>query len=170
MQTDDNRLSQKGSRIGELSDAWTIAQAREAVADALILQPKIRAADLAEAMLNNAYDFQPELNGLLARNFYIAACHAERRRQSAAARAQLLLPGFDHLPLRITVAKGRRIALLSANREGVRAYYWALMKRHTERKRRDPRIIEAKKLLDVMTKRAHADKRITVREVVLLDG
>ncbi len=79
------------------------------------------------------------------------------------------LPGFDHLPVRITVAKGHRPLLLDANREGVRAYFWALMKKYSERKRKDPRIVEAKKLLDLMTNRAHTEKGITVREVLLLE-
>jgi hypothetical protein len=169
MQSQTSRPSQKGDRIGRLSDGDPFAMARAAVADALILMPKIRAVDLAEALLNDSLEFQADLNELLARNFYIAACNAERRRQAAANRVQSQLPGFEHLPLRIPVAKGKRIDLLKANREGVRSYYWSLMKKHSDRKRNDPQIIEAKALLDEMTKAARGNKRITVQEVFVLD-
>ncbi len=110
------------------------------------------------------------LSGFLVRNFYVNAIQAERRRQSAAtAKAQPMLPGFEHLPARIAIA-GKRVALLTANFSTIKAYYWSLMKKHTERKRNDPKIIEAKRLLDEMTKRAPNDKGITVREVLLMDA
>jgi hypothetical protein len=169
MQTKLNRPLQKSDMIGQSSDGGAIFMAQRAVDDALILMPKIRAADLAEALLNQSFDFQRDLNEILARNFYIAACNTVRRKQAAEARAQLRLPGFEHLPVKISVADGKRIRLLSANREGVRAYYWSLMKKHSDRKRSDPQIIEAKALLDEMTKRARTEKGITVREVVLID-
>lgn len=169
MQDKTSRPLQKSYKIGQLSDADTILLARQAVTDALILMPKIRAADLAEALLNNSYDFQPALNEILARNFYIAAANTQRREQAASNRAQLRLPGLEHLPLKIPVANGKRIRLLNANREGVRAYYWSLMKKHSDRKRSDPQIIEAKALLNEMTRAARKDKGITVREVLLLD-
>jgi hypothetical protein len=124
---------------------------------------------LAEAMLNESFEFQAELNEILARNFYISACHAARKAQSAAARAQLLLPGFEHLPLKVPGLQGKRIALLDANFRRLRDYYRSLTKGHDARKKNDPRVIETKALMEKMRKRSRTEKGITVRQVLLLE-
>lgn len=166
--TELSRPSQKGYISGRSSDAGAIALAQEAIEQALILHPKIPAAQLADVLIEErGAEVAAQLGTALSRIFYTRGLLSARRKESAANRKQLLLPGFEHLPLKITVANGKRIRLLSANREGVRSYYWSLMKKHSERKRNDPKIIEAKALLDEMTKRARTEKGITVREVIL---
>ncbi len=169
MQDDPNRLSQKSDTSAQLSREDLLSLARSAVADALILMPKIRAADLAEALLNNRLDFQPALNDLLAREYYVHLCYAERLRQALANRAQLLLPGFEHLPLKVKGPKGKLLPLLDANYTCVRAYYRSLTTGHDARKNNDPRVKECKALLEKMARRCRTEKRITVREVVLID-
>lgn len=170
MQNESNRLWLERNTSAPPSQDDPFVLGRAAVKDAMILRPKIRAADLAEALLNNSFEFQPSLNDLLARNFYIAAFNVEKRKQAAAARAQRVLPGFEHLPLRVPNSKGKQRPLLEANYTRVRAYYRSLTTGHDKRKRDDPRVIEAKALMEKMRKRSRREKGITVREVVLIDG
>ena len=171
MQSKSNRPSQKGDTIGRLSGDEIFARVQELVAQGLITNPNMPAIQLAGMLVEEADpELSANLSGFLVRNFYVNAIQAERRRQSAAtAKAQPMLPGFEHLPARIAIG-GKRVALLTANFSTIKAYYWSLMKKHTERKRNDPKIIEAKRLLDEMTKRAPNDKGITVREVLLMDA
>jgi hypothetical protein len=87
--------------------------------------------------------------------------------QFIAGRAQLRLPGFEHLPQRITGFGGKRIRLLNANYTGVRAYFRSLMRDHKARLRNDPKVKEAKALMEQLRKRARTDRRFTVRELFL---
>ena len=169
MQIDSSRPLQESYTIAPPSEDDPFVLGRAAVANALILHPKIRAVDLAELLLNESLAFQRDLNDELARNFYIAAYNLEKRKQAAAVRAQLALPGFAHLPLKIPSAKGTPMRLLDANFFRLRDYYRSLTKRHDKRKKNDPRVKEAKALMEKMQKRTRTEKGITVREVLLID-
>lgn len=172
MQADSNRPLRKSYTSAQPSRDDPFTLARAAVADALILNPTIGPAAMADVLLNESPEFQQELMDMLARNFYISAWHAAKRLQAAAARAPRLLPGFEHLPLKVPGAKtkeGKQLLLLDANYTRVRAYYRSLTTGHDARKKNDPRVIEAKALLEKMRKRSRKDKGITVREVVLID-
>ena len=52
---------------------------------------------------------------------------------------------------------------------GVRAYYRSLMAKHRNKRTNDPKVKEAKRLLQRMSKASRREKGITVREVVLID-
>ncbi len=164
-----SRSSQKSYTIGRLSEEEIRSRAQEAVIQGVDDSPDLPAIQLAELLIvNSDPDLTAELGAMLMRGFYVTAILSARRKNASATRTQASLPGFEHLPSRIQTAKGK-VSLLAANRDGVRAYYWSLMKAHSERRRNDPKIKEAKDLLDKMTKAARTEKGITVRQVLLLD-
>jgi hypothetical protein len=171
MQTKPSRLKQKSDTLVQPYQNQILKDAREAVADAVLLYPEMPVSELVELMSTETVTTNDRmlLSAVLLRRFYASAIRAERRKKAAASRAQLLLPGFEHLPINIPTRQGPRLALLDANYRRVRDYYWSLKRRHSERERNDPRIKEAKMLMDLMQKRAGNDERITVREVILLD-
>jgi hypothetical protein len=169
MQNKSNyKASQKSYTMAQPSQDDPFILARAAVANAMILKPKARAVELAEALLNESLEFQRDLNEALARNFYIAAYNVERRKRAAANRAQFALPGFEHLPLKIPSANGAPMRLLDANLRRVRDYYRSLTKGYDKRKKDDPRVKEAKALMQKLQKRSGTEKGITVRQVLLI--
>ena len=169
MQDQTNRPSQKSYTLAKFGQESAVTQALGAVEDALILNPKMPAVQLAELLIENAdEDITRGLHLILERQFYRRAIRAHRMKQSAAARAQLALPGFEHLPLNITGPKGAPIPLLDANTRAVRQYLRGLMKDHRDRRRTDPKIQEAQALLAKMQKAAKDEQGITVRQVLLL--
>lgn len=157
MQNQTNRLSPKSD---------TLVQAYQQAADESTIHPEMSANDLADVLSQQS---QPKLAVILLRKFYATAIRAERRKQSAADRAQYLLPGFEHLPLKISTRDRKKLNLLDANYRRVRDYYWLLKRRQSDRNGNDRKIAEAKALMDLMQKHAAKDERITVREVILLD-
>ena len=173
MQTDSNRLLQKRYMTvqphHEPTDAQILDQARESVRNALIREPKMPAAELAAVMMKEADPaLAQRLADILQAQFYADAIRDERRKEGQAKRSQLLLPGFEHLPLKLPAHKknARMIRLLDATYTRVRAYYWSLRNRHDKRKQNDPQVLEAKALMERMRKRTRKDKGITVREVL----
>ncbi len=169
-QADSSRVLRESYISGRSSPQDALKHVKDAVANALILHPDMPAIHLAEVLMK---DEEPEvgeqLSEILKRDFYVRAVLADRRARAAANRAQAILPGFEHLPLRIRTPKGARVRLMDANYTAVKSYYWSLMASHTSRKRNDPKIKEAKKLLETMRKRSRTERGITVREVFVLD-
>ncbi len=168
---DFNRPLQKSYMSAHLRRGDVLSQARNAVEYLNSHHPKLPVGELAE-LLSAATDpeIAPALDAILRNDFYVSATMAHRRKLAAANRAQSLLPGFEHLPLKIPLSENTRVRLMDANLTGVRLYYRSLMKAHRNRRRNDPKIKEAKALLDLMTARARTERGITVREVVLLEA
>jgi hypothetical protein len=170
MQNQPSKPLHKSYRFFSFGKEFPVTEALARVEDALILHPKMPAVQLAEILIENADDdTATALRIILERQFYLHAIRSYRIKQAAKNRAQLLLPGFEHLPVTIPSPKGIEIKLLDANTHAVRQYYRSLMKEHRERKLADPRIKEALALLQKMEAASHTEKRITVRQVLLLE-
>lgn len=170
MQNDPNRLSQKIDNAGRSSRDGAIFLAQDAIADTLLLNPNTPAGQLAEIIVSEfPANLRADLSGILIQQFIVREIIAQRRRITVENNPQLKLPGFEHLPWKIETPKGTRVRLLSANYARVRDYYWSLMKKYTARKRNDPKIKEAKALMEKMRKASKKDKGITVKEVLAWD-
>jgi hypothetical protein len=148
----------------------TLKEARSVVENALILNPTMPAAQLAHLLFqHSASELAESLNAVLAQEFYAHTIRAMRRKQATADRLQFALPGCEHLPLKIPGPKGMPIRLLDANVSTIKEYYWSLMRKYSDRKRSDPKIKETKALLEKMQAASETEKRITVRQVLLLE-
>jgi hypothetical protein len=140
---------------------------KQAVQDALILEPKLPAALLAQQIIS---ELEPEVLAELGQRLIAAhfarLIRSTRTKESRTRREQLLLPGFEHLPVEIAISETERVPLRSANYTQVRSYFRLLSNTHLDRRRNDPRLLEAKALMEKM--RSYADKqpRITVAEVL----
>ena len=165
----ESRVSHRRNTFLKFGKDDVLKQARDFLEEAVILNPNTPAAQLSELLVGTD---EPErtaaLHLILECDFYRRGILAIRRKQTAADRAQLALPGFELLPLKIPGKKGALIDLLDANTFRVQQYYDSLMKAHRERKHNSPKIRQAKTLLDLMTEACTREKGITVREVVLL--
>lgn len=168
--TAGNRPSQKSYTSARSSEDEVFALAQASIEQALIIHPNLPAIQLAGLLVENSDpELAADLSDLLMREYYARGILAQRREESIeTARAQPMLPGFEHLPARIQVGEGKRVRLLSANYAAVREYYRSLIRAYGERRRNDPKLREAKALLDEMQKHSRANKGITVREVVLI--
>ena len=164
MQDQPNRPSQKSYISAPPSGESVLAEARQAVKDALILNPNMPAVQLAEMLRRSKLDFAPSLHDILESQFYAREARRERRKQTAADRAQYLLPGFEHLPVKIGGTP-----LLDLNYTGIRAYYRALSVKADAAKQNNPKLREAKALMEKMRRHNEAEKGITVRQVLLLE-
>lgn len=178
MQNDDSKKESKPEEVShsrntpmaKIGHYESLLSARKAIYEAMRLNPKLSAAELAEVLMGNQErEYVPALYPILERDFYIRAIGVARRQEAKATRTQLLLPGFEHLPLHIPGSKGKPILLIDASFSRVRAYYRSLLKSHVSRKRNDPKIKEAQKLMETMRKRSRTKKAITVGEVLLLN-
>lgn len=144
----------------DITLAGAIQWANGVVAESLTRYPKMPAAELTERLMRPSKG-NTRLGEELLRGFYMHAVTSSRRKESiVTSRSQPMLPGFEHLPRKIGVGDGKRVRLLSANLAAVRLYYESLINA--------PQIVEAKSLLDEMTKAGRED--ITVREVMLIDA
>jgi hypothetical protein len=170
MQTDDSRLSSKSYTIAAPSEADVLVEAQDAIESGLILNAQMPAVQLAELLASEA---EPELAAVLSkvlvRAFYLGQIRKARLKEAMGKRAQALLPGFEHLPLKIPTRKAGLVALLDANLFRVRDYYRALSRKHNARRKNDSRIKEAKALLDKMQKYTPTNKGINVRQVLALE-
>ena len=164
MQPNSKTVAPKPHPVGA---AAPLNRARSAVAQALQKYPVLSARELADKLKSSGGDYVAELLDLLLTDFYIRAL---RREQSIAEIGQLRLPGFDHLPAKIPGPKNQLVPLGKATYTRVRAYYWSLRKAYDTRKKNDLRILELKRLMDMMQKRVRRDPQVTVQEVLVIDA
>jgi hypothetical protein len=142
--------------------------AAELVENAVILEPRMPIDLLAARILSEADEtFMTELGRFLAVPFFARLIRAERAKQSKSA--QMRLPGFEQLPVRILGDRDRRVILREATYADVRRYYWSLGKRQSERRKTNPKMLQLKTLLDRMKEHAKTNRGITVAEVLGLD-
>jgi hypothetical protein len=152
------------ARIGRsqlLVQAQTMAMA---ALDANPGLPGIRVVDIL--MQATTPQFREQLAEFLTREFFLRMIRAQWQKRAVANRSQLQLPGFEHLPLTIPDSKGRPVLLMQATFTRVRLYYRSLMIEHRARRNTDPRIREAKALMEMMREYARVDKSITVEGVL----
>ncbi len=90
----------------------------------------------------------------------------ERRKQLGERRQLLLIPGYAHLPINICVSEDVRVRLRDATYREILRYCKFLGKRFTKRREDDPKLKEAKALLDFMQKKAKKNRGITVAEAL----
>jgi hypothetical protein len=160
-------VAEKPHRTARPSRADVLKQASRAVSDALKRGDLHSAPQIAEALRVSGGEFVPALADILLTDFYLREIRSQRRQQAKENSAQLRLPGFDHLPLKIRTAKGKMILLIEATFTQVRAYYRSLAVDYDKRRRNDPRIKEVKRLMEKMRRRARTRKDITVQEVMI---
>jgi hypothetical protein len=143
---------------------------RESVQDALISHPDEPAAMLA-AQLADELDTEAfhDLARHLVTAFFLRLIRAQRNKQKKAERAQMLLPGFEYLPVEIEVFQ-RSVPLAAATMRQVKEYVRLLVKEHRERVKTDPQLNQARALLALMEKHATSNERITVQEVLRQAG
>jgi hypothetical protein len=127
-------VAEKPHRAVQPHRADVLKQASRAVADALSRGELHSAPQIAEALRVSGGEFVPALLDILLTDFYLREIRSQRRQQAKENSAQLRLPGFDHLPIKIRTAKGKLILLVEANFTQVRAYYWSLRKDYTSAK------------------------------------
>jgi len=176
MQTDSTRegqppevLQPSHSPSAKIGRSEVLAQVQKAVVKSVDANPKMPALQLIEVIITEADTaLTASLDDILRRDFYAHAVRAERR--SRAANAQLRLPGFEHLPRTIPGPKGEPVPLIEASYTRVRAYFRSLMVAHRNRRINDPKIKEAKALMEKMEKRFRKDKGVTVGQVVRLSA
>lgn len=165
-----DKLSHKSYTLAKFGQESPIAQARETVENALLINPKMPAHLMVDMLMESAEsELTVRLHVILERQFYLKAIRAQRWKQAAAQRAQLKLPGFEHLDQHIPGPTGTPIRLLDANTRAVRQYCRLLMKAHRERKQTSPKIQEAFALLEKMRAASRTERGITVRQVLLLE-
>lgn len=142
-----------------LASSQTQFDPDEAVENALILSPDLPSIELADKLSREA---DAEFLRGLAREFFLKLVKAQRRKMQASTREQFRLPGFEHLPIRIQIAGDKKQKLLNANYYGTREYYKHLSAKYDARKATDPKVQEAKALMEFMREKSQTDRGITV--------
>ena len=146
----------------------TLREARDVVANAVILNPTMPAVQLARYLAQHAEpELATSLNEILAYDFYTREIRKERRKQSTAA--QPMFPGFDLIPATLPTADHKRVGLMDANYSDIRAYCWYLAKQRSQQARNDPKLKQARALKEKMRRYAVNEKGITVRQVLALE-
>lgn len=145
-----------------------LARAIELVRNAIILAPDLPSHALAAQVIEEAdHELLSPLGTGLVQTFFVRLIYQERAR--IARQAQLKLPGFEELPLRISTPEGGRPLLERSRITQVRGYLVVLKKRHHERLRNDPKIALVEALIKRMLKYTRKHPGITVGEIVKLE-
>lgn len=167
MQIDDSRPTSKRLQFGAPLEKDALNEAREQAENAAILNPNLSIRDLAGLLAENT---PPEilvaLAPMLLGRMYATLIRAARAHSKSK---QDHLPGFENLPSRIPGPKGK-IDIMDANYTAMRAYYWSLTREWTAKQERDPRVIQARALMERLGKYTADEERITVGQVLRLEG
>ena len=151
--------------VPSMSIAELTKTAEELVTNALILEPQLPPPIMAERIISMAEPvFAVELGRSLMIDYFSRLIRSERAKRATIQQPRL--PGCEHLPLRITGKRDRRVALSMATFSDIRQYCWALGRKHLDRKRVDPKLVEAKALMIRMRKPSKKNPGITVGEVL----
>jgi hypothetical protein len=147
------------------------SEMRQEIEDLAILYPDLRAnAIAARAVQESDPERTSELAYLLVFEFAAKIARAERAKQAQARHEQLCLPGFEHIPLRITVADKKRVRTQKATYSQVRDYVRRLSNRHMDRMRNDAKLREGRELLKRMARYNRTAPGIKVEEVLLRES
>lgn len=117
------------------------------------------------ALAERVYDAEPDLVAQVQRHWTIDRLTWMLRRllRSQEEEKQLVLPGFEGLPRRITTKEGKYARLEEATLIGVREFRSGLAKKH---KQKSPRMAALDHLIEVMTSYARENREVTVKEVL----
>lgn len=138
-------------------------RASEIAENANILEPDLPALQLAAKVFAEAEaDLVSELSRALGIAYFARLIRAERRKSSLNRHEQFRL--FEHVPLRITGERNRRIALERATFADVRRYCKLLRAQYRDRV--PVKLKEAEALMERMKKAAAKTPGITVAEVL----
>lgn len=139
---------------------------RESVQDALIQHPDVPSTILAAELAGELdTEFFHDLGNYLVTAFFLRLVRAERSKARRAQQDQMLLPGFERLPVKIKVFR-RTVALGAATTRQVREFVRLLVREHHDRLKADPVLNQARGLLALMEQHAAKNERITVNEVL----
>jgi hypothetical protein len=144
----------------------------ESAANLLILEPEIQKAVAAERIIREAEpEFLSQLTQHLLSQFALTVVGAEKAKVAKASQpAQLVLPGFERIPRKITIGDGQKIALSEAKQSDLRKYLKALNQKDRNRHTTNPKIAEVKALIEVMGRHSRKHRGITYAEVVELES
>jgi hypothetical protein len=131
----------------------------EVVKNALILYPKLPAAQLADLVFQESV----ELGSVLLTRYLVRLINAGRREARAKPETEPMFPGLEHLPQRIVTPEGKRPLLAKATATEIRTYVKSLNEKHRER------IAELQELLKIMGKYITHNRGITPAEVARLE-
>jgi hypothetical protein len=141
------------------------AMAADLCANGNLLDPDLPPAVLASKILSDANsEFLEEYGRTLIIQDFSRRIRAERRKDPKRKSAQF--PLFEHLPARIVGDREKRVPLEDATYSDVRRYCKMLARGHTDRKKQDTKLVEAKALMEVMRKASRKQRGITVGEVL----
>lgn len=107
----------------------------------------------------------PDFIEKFLRRFFFRSLSAARQKEARAKHLQYKLPGFESLPLRIRGMRNKTAELIDATYKDVSEW----VKRLRAQKRNDPRMKEAKALLEKMRVASRKRRGITVAEVFGLE-
>ena len=147
------------------------SEMRQEIENLTILYPAFPAAAIAaRAVQESDPEIVSELAHHLVLSFVAKMARAERAKQAQARHEQLYLPGFEHLPQRITVADRKRVRTQEDTYSDVRNYVRRLSNRHRDRMRNDPKLAEGRELLKRMARYNRTAPGIKVKEVMLREA
>lgn len=132
--------------------------AKEAIQNALILEPDLPSNQLAERLAKEAAKHRDFIHRI-SYTYFFRSLSAARKKDARAKHEQYQLPGLEHLPVRIRGTKNKQVDLLDATYFGVREW----VKGINARKRNDPLMQEAKALVEKMHEASKQQRGITVR-------
>jgi hypothetical protein len=167
------------SNIGENAMTLTLSRSlselqfemNRLVENAQIEYSKLPAVQVAEKALESAEpDVVAQYGRVLLLGDLQRRIRAVRLKEARAARPQFSFPGLEKLPPRITVADGTRCKLQDARITQLRAYLKVLNRQHKDRRSADPRIVETKSLIKVVTRHSRKHRNITVGEVAVIEA
>jgi hypothetical protein len=168
MQNNDSRKQKvsysRNTPAAKIGRSSVLLRIQRAVLQCLAMHEDLPTRQVVEIYRKDAdVELSASVRDILEGDLYAQIIRAERRKRTIF---QLQLPGFEHLPLKIPDAQGVPILLIDASFTRVRAYYRSLMIAHKNRRINDPKIVEAKTLMEEMRKASMIDKSITVKEVI----
>lgn len=137
---------------------------------AFILEPDRSPSGTAAAVLA---ELPRDVREILAAQLLLDRVTGMARRLQPKPGSQMLLPGFEHLPpaiKRFGKTKVDPVPLLDATFTVLRQYHRELTKRHTSKKAKDKRLVEAKALMARMKRWTKKNPAVTVKEMLALEA
>lgn len=160
------------------------AASEDAVRSAILLEPSLPAAQLAESIIRDADpDMLSQLAHSLEVKHFAGLVNAERKRaRETDRREHLLFPEWDRLPAKVTLPNGKKIdfgkskyiharSLVARLKKKHRAQLAALRLRVKEAKlEKPPELVQAEEWAATMQKYTRKHRGITSSEVAALEA
>ena len=169
-----------GASVPQTAARRVEADVLELVQNAIILNPKDTAFELAQTLLAEVGvatvgidtteagvlgKLGPlfDLAQVLMRQYLIRAINAERRMAHPRPEQPPLFPGIDNLPRRIVTAEGKRPLLAKSTATQIREYVKSLNNKHRDR------IAGLQSVLEIMGKYTPKNRKLTAQAVAALE-